>query len=217
MSPRKPAVLRDGGDQTLREHLIATAARLIDEQGTSGLTVRTIAREAKVADGVLYNHFADKEEVIALALRAHVQAVMREAGGLPRAGEATVEQNLRTHITRGLAVLARIMPAFAGVFGQPKVLHRFHELALDGGIGPHGEHALPARLAAYLREEQRLGRISATANVEATATLIIGACHEVALPRLFGGTPTPEVNIPPGFVDGLIATVLHGILPTVPE
>lgn len=62
MSPRKPALLRDGGgDQKLREHLIATAARLIAEHGSVGLTVRGIAREAKVADGVLYNHFASKD------------------------------------------------------------------------------------------------------------------------------------------------------------
>ena len=40
MSPRKPAVLRDGDGQNLRDHLIATAARLIGERGTAGLGVR---------------------------------------------------------------------------------------------------------------------------------------------------------------------------------
>lgn len=214
MSPRKPAVLRNGGgDQTLREYLIASAARLIDERGTSGLTVRAIAREAEVADGVLYNHFADKEELIALALRSHVHDVMHSHGELPRAGEGTVEDNLHLHITRGLAVLHRILPAFAGVFGQPKVLERFHELALDSGLAPSESHALPAVLAGYLRDEQRLGRISATANIEATAALIIGACHEVTLPGLFRGGPAPEPAVPAGFVDGLVATVLHGIAP----
>ena len=38
------------------------------------------AHEAKVADGVLYNHFADKEELIALALKVHVETVMTDAG-----------------------------------------------------------------------------------------------------------------------------------------
>jgi AcrR family transcriptional regulator len=50
MSPRKPAVLRNGDGPGLREHLIATAARLIGERGAR-LAVRDIAREAQVADG----------------------------------------------------------------------------------------------------------------------------------------------------------------------
>ena len=45
------AVLRDRDDASLPEYLIATAARLIDERGSAGLSVRDIAREAKVADG----------------------------------------------------------------------------------------------------------------------------------------------------------------------
>jgi hypothetical protein len=38
MSPRKPAVLRGDG-QNVREYLIVTAARLIDERGSAGLPV----------------------------------------------------------------------------------------------------------------------------------------------------------------------------------
>src|SRR5262249_56708222 len=72
MSPRKPAVLRDDSGQNLRDHLIATAARLIDQRGSTGLAVRDIAREARVADGVLYNYFEDKEDLLAHALLTHV-------------------------------------------------------------------------------------------------------------------------------------------------
>ena len=82
MSPRKPAVLRGGRD--LREYLIMTAARLIDERGSAGLSVRDIAREAQVADGVLYNYFEDKEDLLAHALLAHVGTVMNAAPRLPR-------------------------------------------------------------------------------------------------------------------------------------
>ena len=78
MSPRKPAVLRDRDGQNLREYLISTAARLIDERGSAGLAVRDIAREAQVADGVLYNYFEDKEDLLAHALLAHVATVMSQ-------------------------------------------------------------------------------------------------------------------------------------------
>ena len=79
MSPRRASALRGGDAQDLRGYLIATAARLIGERGTGALTVRDIAREAQVADGVLYNYFEDKEDLLANALLAHVAAVMGSA------------------------------------------------------------------------------------------------------------------------------------------
>ena len=131
MSPRKPAVLRGGDGQNLREYLIATAARLIDERGSAGLSVRDIAREAQVADGVLYNYFEDKEDLLAHALLVHVGTVMNAAPRLPAAGTGTVAGNLRLFIDTGLATLTRVVPAFAGLISQPNVLKRFH--AMVGG------------------------------------------------------------------------------------
>jgi len=137
MSPRKPAVLRDRDGENLREHLIATAARLIDQRGGTGLAVRDIAREAQVADGALYNYFEDKEDLLAHALLAHVGRVMTEAPQLlPPAGTGTVAGNLAAFIDRGLAVLIRVVPAFAGLLSQPRVLIRFH--AMVGGDAAFG-------------------------------------------------------------------------------
>src|SRR6516225_2329583 len=132
MSPRKPAVLRDDSGQNLRDHLIETAARMIDQRGSAGLAVRDIAREAKVADGVLYNYFEDKEDLLVHALLAHVGNVMAGAPALlPPPGEGTVAENLRVFIDGGIANLLRVTPAFAGLISQPKVLTRFH--AMVGG------------------------------------------------------------------------------------
>ena len=131
MSPRKPAVLRGGDGQNLREYLIVTAARLIDERGSAGLSVRDMAREAQVADGVLYNYFEDKEDLLAQALLAHVGTVMNATPRLPPAGTGTVAENLRLFIDTGLATLMRVVPAFAGLISQPNVLKRFH--AMVGG------------------------------------------------------------------------------------
>jgi AcrR family transcriptional regulator len=131
MSPRKPAVLRDGGGQDLRDYLIATAARLIGERGSAGLGVRDIAREAQVADGVLYNYFEDKEDLLAHAMLAHVATVMQSTPQMPPAGTGTVTENLRLFIDVGMGVLARVAPAFAGLLSQPNVLTRFH--AMVGG------------------------------------------------------------------------------------
>src|SRR5260370_6324210 len=129
MSPRKAGVLRGSDAQNLREYLIATAARLIGERGTGALTVRDIAREAQVADGVLYNYFEDKEDLLANALLAHVAGVMSSAPLLlPEPGTGTVAENLRRFIVGRLQVLAPGTAALPGLGNQPKLLARFHPL-----------------------------------------------------------------------------------------
>ena len=237
MSPRKPAVLRGGGDgQDLREYLIATAARLIDERGSAGLSVRDIAREAQVADGVLYNYFEDKEDLLAHALLAHVATVMNAAPRLPPAGTGTVADNLRSFIGTGLATLTRIVPAFAGLISQPNVLKRFHAMvggdaafageAATGddtagrdhdhqaaGHDGDGRAGLPAILASYLYAEQRLGRIGEAADVDAAATLVVGAIHGQILPRVLFSPPGNPITTPPELPGRLAATVLSGIAP----
>jgi AcrR family transcriptional regulator len=242
MSPRKAAVLR-GGDENLREHLITTAAQLIDQRGSAGLSVRDIARAAQVADGVLYNYFADKEDLLAQALLAHVGAIMGSATPMPAAGTGTVAENLELFIDRGLSILVRVVPAFAGLQAQPKVLSRFHEMVgggaafgvagagrgedagesqgKDAGEG-QGEDAslrhaaqrgLPEQLGAYLAAEQQLGRISADADTDATSILIMGAIHGQILPQALIGPPGAPISIAPGLAGRLAATILGGIAP----
>lgn len=240
MSPRKPAVLRGGDGQDLREYLIATAARLIDERGSAGLSVRDIAREAQVADGVLYNYFEDKEDLLAHALLAHVGTVMNTAPRLPPAGTGTVAENLRLFIDTGLATLTRVVPAFAGLISQPNVLKRFHAMVggdaafaseaatgddkagRDQGRRPadhddNGQAGLPAILATYLRAEQRLGRIDEAADIDATVTLVVGAIHGQILPRVLFSPPGSPLTAPPELAGRLAATVLSGIAPGLPR
>ena len=220
-------MLRGADAQNLREYLIATAARLIGERGTGALTVRDIAREAQVADGVLYNYFEDKEDLLANALLAHVAAVMGSAPPLlPEPGTGTVADNLRGFIDGGLEVLKRVTPAFAGLVSQPKVLARFH--AMVGGDAAFGaaapdraappgpseeEHGrgLPDLLGAYLRAEQRLGRIAAAADIDAVVILIVGAIHGQVLPRLIFSPPGTVIDTPADVPGRLAETILAGI------
>jgi AcrR family transcriptional regulator len=246
MSPRKPAVLRDGDGQNLRDYLITTAARLIDERGSAGLGVRDIAREAQVADGVLYNYFEDKEDLLAHALLAHVATVMEGMPQMPPAGTGTVAENLRQFIDIGIGALARVVPAFAGLLAQPKVLKRFHAMvggdaafagdaaaggdsaasgdaAAGGRAAPGGEAGadrpggLPGILTAYLRAEQRLGRIREEADVDAAVTLVVGAIHGQILPRVLFSPPGSPIMPPPDLAGRLAETVVGGIAPGSPH
>ena len=216
-------MLRDDSGQNLRDYLIATAARLIDQRGSAGLAVRDIAREAQVADGVLYNYFEDKEDLLVHALLAHVGNVMNSAPQLlPAPGEGTVAENLQAFIDGGIATLLRVTPAFAGLIGQPKVLARFHAMvggdpAFDPASADSGEAArddgrgLPDLLTAYLRGEQRLGRIRPGVDIDAAAALIIGAMHGQILPRMLFTPQGSPVTIPPGLSARLTGIVLDGI------
>jgi AcrR family transcriptional regulator len=245
MSPRKPAILRDGDGQNLREYLIATAARLIDERGSAGLGVRDISRAAQVADGVLYNYFEDKEDLLAHALLTHVATVMEGMPQMPPAGTGTVAENLRQFIDIGIGALARVVPAFAGLLAQPKVLKRFHAMvggdaafagdaaaggdaaasgdAAGGQAAPGGEAGadrpggLPGILTAYLRAEQQLGRIHEEADVDAAVTLVVGAIHGQILPRVLFSPPGSPITAPPELAGRLAATVLSGIAPGSPR
>ncbi|MCO5996828.1 TetR/AcrR family transcriptional regulator [Actinoallomurus rhizosphaericola] len=206
MAPRRAAALRDGGgEQSLRAHLIATAERLISERGTAGLTVRAIARAAGVADGVLYNHFADKEELLAHALQARVRAVESALGALPEPGGGTVEGNLRAYLAHGLDLHRAILPAFAGLLGRPEVLARFADLARPGDDWRD-------RLVGYLRAERDLGRLAPDAPVEPAARMMVGVCHEAILSSLLRSSAAPDTaSVPQEEIDAVVAAVLRGI------
>ncbi len=218
-------MLRDRDDASLREHLIATAARLIDERGSAGLSVRDIAREAQVADGALYNYFEDKDDLLAQALLAHVATVLGQASDLlPPPGTATVAENLAQFVERGIAVLVRVIPAFAGLLSQPGALRRFHDLvggdaAFEGApdaassVAEAEGRGLPDILLRYLLAEQRLGRIDPGADVAAASILLVGAVHGQVLPRVLFAAPGTPFSASPGLGAKLAQVVLDGLAP----
>ncbi|MBL1078003.1 TetR/AcrR family transcriptional regulator [Nocardia sp. 2] len=202
MSPRKAAALRDSADDRgLRDHLLSTAQRLIAEQGAAGLTVRAIARAAGVADGVLYNHFTSKEDLLLAAVRAHVDTAHRELGPLPTAGDATVAENLHTYLRAGLALHQAILPVFAGLLATPAILARYTET-------PGDEQAWRTRLTTYLAAERALARLAPATDIDAAAALLAGICHDRVLTALLPTTPPPTADI-----DAVITVLLAGIAP----
>ncbi|MVU83190.1 TetR family transcriptional regulator [Nocardia sp. ET3-3] len=211
MSPRKAAALR-GSDDGLRDHLVATAQRLLAEQGAAGLTVRAIARAAGVADGVLYNHFSDKDELLAAAVGAHVAAAHADLGTLPAPGTATVRQNLAVYLRAGLTLHRAVLPVFAGLLATPAVLTRFAESRAR-------DDDWRELLAAYLRAERDLGRLAPAADTAAATAVLVGICHDVVLTAMLPGATSPPggssvaVDVDAVDVDAIVATLLAGIAP----
>jgi AcrR family transcriptional regulator len=163
----------------LREHLVATAAALVAERGTTALTTREIARAAGVSDGVLYNYFADKSELVVAALVRRFETVIDDFGGdLPAPGTATVEDNLLRYVQHLHDVVRETLPMVAGLVTEHALLHR-----VLAEIHRPGRGILPflSRIGEYLVEEQRLGRVAADADLPAAMMLLTGSATTLTM------------------------------------
>ena len=200
-------MLRGAGDgQNLRDHLIATAERLISSRGTAALTVREIAREAGVADGVLYNYFDGKEDLLANALAAHVRTIEAGLGDLPRPGEGDLAENLRTHIRYGIALHRALLSLVAGLRPEPQVVSQF-----TGLVAPDTNWR--DELLRYLHAERDLGRLAPGAPVDAAAAMIVGVCHELVLTLLLPDGAHAGLFAAPPDAGNVVAVILDGMRP----
>ncbi|GAB2575040.1 TetR/AcrR family transcriptional regulator [Kribbella endophytica] len=70
---------RRGQGERLREEIVTTAVRMLDELGDDQpLSMRAVAREIGVAATSVYLHFADRDELVLAALK-HAHAELAEA------------------------------------------------------------------------------------------------------------------------------------------
>jgi AcrR family transcriptional regulator len=175
MSPRRAKAISGDGDPAvrLRDHLVDTAAALLAERNVAAITTRDIARAAGVSDGVLYNYFADKDELLVAGIVRRFGTVAGRVGGdLPAPGAGTVEDNLVT-FTKALFDLSRdSFPMIAGLATRPELFTR-----VVGEIHRPGQGILPFldRIGEYLVEEQKLGRVARDADLMGAMMLLTGS------------------------------------------
>jgi AcrR family transcriptional regulator len=212
MTPRRAAaLLKAGGDPQadLRDHLVAMTGRLLDEVPLVSLTTRQIARHAGVSDGVLYNHFADKDElVVASVTMRYTELLDGFEAHAPVVGEATVEANLLAYVRALSALMSDTLQLGAGLFADPELLTRFWTEIHRAPLGPD---RLMQPLTSYLEGERAAGRIAASLDVGAATTLVFGACAMTAFARhLNSGAHGSRLD---AHLEALIATLLRGLEP----
>lgn len=209
MSPRRARAVRsrvgDDPATALREHLIDTAEKLLGERQVAGITTRDIARAAGVSDGVLYNYFAGKHELVVAALvRRYAGSVTRFEADLPAPGTGTVEDNLIEYARAAVDLVAETLPTAAGLMSEPTLLHGFveaiHQL-------PYGQQRMHRPIADYLTGEQRLGRLK-DFDVDPAIHLIIGPAIMLGFSVLIGGRSPEEIATE---VPGIVRTLLAGL------
>jgi len=189
-----------------RSLLLAAAERVVRHDGVGAVTTRAVAREAQVATGLMYRHFADKDELLVALLADRLHEAGERLSALPaRAGTGSVRDNLVEIVAESLDTLLAFAPLATIVMARPELRPQPEEAAAR----PDRERAIvPVR--AYLEREARAGRLRVDADVDAAATLLVGACHDLAFHRAMHADTSP---IDPGLPQRLVDTLLAGLEP----
>ena len=181
-------------------------------KGLVRATTKEIARAAGLSEGTLYNHFANKEELFLCALNELPSGFVSLIRGLhERAGTEPVSSVLAQVARSALAFYGEAVPMGASFFADPELLARHRGLLQQRGAGPQRANEA---VAAYLRSEQKLGRVRGDANPDAVAYMLLGAIYQYVYWRQFLGRPA-EPDADDRFIDGLLSTLDRVVLPVV--
>jgi len=210
MSPSAATPKRSGARPAgpeVRERLIDAAERLLGERQVSAITTRDIARSAGLSDGVLYNYFADKHDLLVAALLRRYGATLDEfERDLPAPGTASVESNLRAYADALFALVDATLPVIAGLVSEPDLLHRFvaeihgEEYGMGRTIG---------RVATYLEAERAAGRLG-DLDVDAAVTALTGSVMALGFRRMILGWTDADIR---QHTRRIVRTLLDGIGP----
>ena len=215
MSPRRARVLRDQGGPdspgALRRHLLDVTQRLLAAHGAAGLTTREIAREAQVADGLLYNHFAGKDDLVVTALGERATALVDGfLAAQPEPGTATLEENLTVIARSVLELTVQTVPLVTGLLGQAALLSRFIDAIHTGQAGPQTAFAA---VVDELTAEQALGRVSADVDLRAVVELLFGACLSRAFIGQLSAHEVPAMPQEGRDLDAVVAVLVRALRP----
>jgi AcrR family transcriptional regulator len=194
-----------------RAQLVDAAERVLRTRGLARATTREIAREAGLAEGTLYLHFADKLDLVRAVHEKLLPAFVAVVSHLPgRAGTRTVEANLTELARSALRLYRDMLPVGSSLFADPELLRRYRAMHAERGSGPHRAWE---PVVAYLRAEQALGRVTPAADPAAAALLLLGACEQLVFVELMTGPHTLPFRDRPDPAAELVRTLLAGLAP----
>jgi AcrR family transcriptional regulator len=152
-----------------RQNIIDATEHLLQTHGLARLTTREIAREAKVAEGLIYHHFKDKAELIFEVVQTRVREAKNIMMNLPlEVGKSTLIKNLEGVLLSVYQAHYEITPIINTLFADQKLRDRLQEIVKERNQGP--QYAIEG-LDVYLAAEQRLGRLS-----DAVDTKVLAKC-----------------------------------------
>ncbi|WP_329463576.1 TetR/AcrR family transcriptional regulator [Streptomyces sp. NBC_01431] len=191
-----------------RVRIVDAAHELMHTIGLARATTKEIAKAAGCSEAALYKHFASKEDLFVKVLNERLPQLGPLVSRLAaEPGEGSVEENL-TEIARQAALFyAESFPIAASLYADPQLKRRHDDALRELGSGPH----VPIEgVDAYLRAEQRAGRIASGADTYAAASLLLGACALRAFAYDMTETGQPPQPLPE-FALATARAVLRGI------
>ncbi len=141
----------------VRARLLDAAEDLLADRRPAAITSRDIARAAGLSDGVLYNHFADKPDLLLAALVRRFDRLTADYAALPPPDQPTVEARLAEVVRRAHEVQVAILPMLANLVGDPPLLGRFLAEIHRAPLGGPRFHDPVRRFLVAEQAEGRLG------------------------------------------------------------
>jgi len=193
---------------TTRDLILDAALSVIHTIGLGRSTTKQIAARADLSEAALYRHFSDKAELFLCVIAERLPQLSMALQDLTgQVGHRSVRANLEDIARVALPFYNETLPIVTSLFAEQDLLAQHQARMRSNNIGPH--RALE-QLAAYLRAEQRLGRVSPRSDPEAAAALLLGACQTRALTRRFLGESDPPAS-DERFVKSVVRTLLEGL------
>ncbi|EMD30196.1 TetR/AcrR family transcriptional regulator [Amycolatopsis azurea] len=192
-----------------REEIVAAAAKVMREQGYAHATTKAIARAAGYSEALLYKHFKDKTEIFTSVLTERLPALGTTLDDLmATAADTPLAANLARLARITLSFYLESFPIAVSLFSSRELLATHREQVMSRRRGPD----VPlTRVTEYLGEELRLGRIREDADLEASASLLLGACFQYAFLASFEDREPSEAELDE-WAERLAATLVLGLV-----
>lgn len=195
----------------VRDDILIAAEELILGNGVQAATTRAIARAAGCSEGSIYRHFPGKNALVVEVINASFPDFAEALTDLQkRVGKGSVQANLRTVAVQALGFYRAILPIASGILSDAGLLKEHRTSLKTAGAGPV---RAPAEVAAYLRREQTLGRISAGASPDDCARMLLGTLFSQAFLEELSGHPRGEPDADVDLVAGVMATLWRALRP----
>ena len=176
LAPERPPRRRDEARALFRNAILDAAEAVFAERGFHGARIQDIAERARIAVGTVYNHFADKDEVLSALLEERTEGLLAQV----RAGGADAPA------ARGFR--ARLEARVAGMLAYVEQHRAFFAIANEHGLFA-GAVAPSARSSARSVERMETFRAVFRAIVEeGVASGDLEPLDADALARFLGGT-----------------------------
>jgi len=173
-----------------RDDILDAAAEVMRTQGFARATTKSIAQGAGYSEAALYKHFDDKAAILLAVMHERMPqlpgSLMELIGN---AGTGTVRANLTRLARTAIDFYIDGFPILVSLFSSQELLTAHRRRMQELNAGPHKAQE---GLILYLREEQKLGRIRRTADVEAAAALLFGACFQRGFEVNFTGVDSSD-------------------------